>query len=165
MKTRKQNRPLNYPFTTLPNEVLLSPNLSTQTKVVYGVISSYNPSHPTFNYLKQICSIGKDTLRACIKELLARNLIVIINKGYEIVCDPKSWHLESHSQYEVGDIITDEFGKSSNYEFNLFLITTKHNDRYEFFDLISGSRYFDKDIQSFSLYTNIFRGSSSKLNN
>ena len=48
---------------------------------VYGVIASYNPSHPSYTRIQEDSGLSRDSVRAGILELSQYNIISILKKG------------------------------------------------------------------------------------
>lgn len=62
-------------FTQIPNEILRCPYISIKARLLYSVLLTYKPSHPSYKKLQDITGLTRNRVGSCLKELLQRNII------------------------------------------------------------------------------------------
>lgn len=75
----------NLPFTRVPNALIYSDKLTTNEKMVYIYISSFNPSFPSMRMIGEKLGLSKTTVLKCVKTLLEFNLIERYKKNQRVV--------------------------------------------------------------------------------
>jgi predicted transcriptional regulator len=75
----------NLPFTRVPNALIYSDKLTTNEKMVYIYISSFDPSFPSMRMIGEKLGLSKTTVQKCVYTLLQYNLIERFKKNQRVV--------------------------------------------------------------------------------
>lgn len=62
-------------FTKVPNSILQSTKLTGEAKLLFSILNSYNPSHPSYKHLRDLTGWHNRRLTKAITELISSNII------------------------------------------------------------------------------------------